>query len=152
VRHPLRLDPSLIDAGVIPQLTGDLNRVDAACLPPSLLVAGAMDRAMMDAAERPESCEHRLDVGRRARDDAQDLGGGGLLLQHFSKVLSRVGEFASAYFELPLQVEGVPPSANARSSLRSDRTKLAAARWALCAFERQGHLVTVDRPMLVAPS
>jgi hypothetical protein len=83
----------------------------------------------------------------------RSFGGGGLLLQHFSKVLSRVGEFASAYFELPLQVEGVPPSANARSSLRSDRTKLAAARWALCAFERQGHLVgTVDRPMLVAPS
>src|SRR6516164_7785646 len=85
--------------------------------------------------------EHRLDVGRRARDDAQDLGGGGLLLQHFSKVLSRFGEFASAYFELPLQVEGVPPSANAGSCLRSGRTKLTAARWALCAFERQGHLV-----------
>src|SRR5262249_36836014 len=31
--------------------------------------------------------------------------------------------------------------ANVRSHLRSGRTKLAAACWALCAFERQGHLV-----------
>src|SRR5215472_3451524 len=31
--------------------------------------------------------------------------------------------------------------ANARSRLRSARTKLAAAYWAFCAFERQGHLV-----------
>jgi hypothetical protein len=31
--------------------------------------------------------------------------------------------------------------ANMRSRLRSGRTKLAAACWAICAFERQGHLV-----------
>src|SRR5262249_8414524 len=30
---------------------------------------------------------------------------------------------------------------NARSRLRSGRTKLAVARWAICTFERQGHLV-----------
>src|SRR5262249_19803356 len=43
----------------------------------------------------------------------------------------------------------IGPVANARSRLRSGRTKLATARWALCAFERQGHLVgTVTGPLL----
>ena len=37
--------------------------------------------------------EHRLEVGRRARDDAQDLAGGGLLLQ-------RLGEVAVARLQL----------------------------------------------------
>src|SRR5439155_12761610 len=44
--------PPLIDAGVLPQLTGDPNWIDAGRLPPSSLVAGAMHRAMMDTAER----------------------------------------------------------------------------------------------------
>ena len=35
-----------------PQLTGDLDGVDAGRRPPGLLIAGAMDRAMMRAAER----------------------------------------------------------------------------------------------------
>jgi hypothetical protein len=48
----LGLDPPLVYAGVFPQLTGDLNGIDAGRLPPSSLVAGAMDRAMMDTAER----------------------------------------------------------------------------------------------------
>jgi hypothetical protein len=52
LRRPLRLNPSLVDAGFIPQLTGDLNWVDAGRLPPGSLVSGAMHRAMMDPAER----------------------------------------------------------------------------------------------------
>jgi hypothetical protein len=42
----------IIEPGLSPELTGDLNGVDAGRLPPGLLVAGAMDGAMMRAAER----------------------------------------------------------------------------------------------------
>ena len=40
-----------------------------------------------------------------------------------------------------------------RSRLRSGRTKLAAACWVLCAFERQGHLVgTATGALPVGPA
>ena len=42
----------IIEPGLSPELTGDLNGIDAGRLPPSLLVAGTMDRAVMRAAER----------------------------------------------------------------------------------------------------
>ena len=42
----------IIEPGLSPELTGDLDGVDAGRLPPGSLVAGAMDRAMMRAAER----------------------------------------------------------------------------------------------------
>ena len=66
----------------------------------------------------------------------------------------RLGKLAGARFQLLFQPdESVAPVANARSRLRSGRTKLAAARWVLCAFERQGHLVgTVTGPLPVGPS
>ena len=41
-----------IEPGLSPELTGDLDGVDAGRLPPGLLVAGPMDRAVMRAAER----------------------------------------------------------------------------------------------------
>src|SRR5215468_4900924 len=41
----------IIESGLSPELTGDLNGVDAGRLPPGLLVAGAMDGAVMRAAE-----------------------------------------------------------------------------------------------------
>ena len=42
----------IIEPGLSPELTGDLNGVDAGRLPPGLLVPGAMDGAVMRAAER----------------------------------------------------------------------------------------------------
>src|SRR5215471_8459416 len=42
----------IIESGLSPELTGDLNGIDAGRLPPGLLVAGAMDGAVMRAAER----------------------------------------------------------------------------------------------------
>jgi hypothetical protein len=42
----------IIEPGLSPELTGDLNGIDAGRLPPSLLVAGTMDSAVMRAAER----------------------------------------------------------------------------------------------------
>ena len=40
----------IIEPGLSPELTGDFNGVDAGRLPPGLLVASAMDRAVMRAA------------------------------------------------------------------------------------------------------
>src|SRR5262245_44589674 len=42
----------IIEPGLPPELPGDLNGIDAGRLPPGLLVAGAMDGAVMRAAER----------------------------------------------------------------------------------------------------
>src|SRR5262249_2605845 len=42
----------IIESGLSPQLTGDLNGGDAGRLPPRLLVPGALDGAVMRAAER----------------------------------------------------------------------------------------------------
>ena len=42
----------IIEPGLPPQLTGDLHGIDAGRLPPGPLVAGAMNRAVMRAAER----------------------------------------------------------------------------------------------------
>jgi hypothetical protein len=52
LRGALGLNPPLIDAGVFPQVAGDFDWIDAGGLPPSSLIAGAMDRAMMNTAER----------------------------------------------------------------------------------------------------
>src|SRR5262245_57008085 len=51
--------------------------------------------------------EHRLDVSRRARDDAQDLGGGGLLLQRLGQVPPRLGKLTGARPKLLLELARV---------------------------------------------
>jgi hypothetical protein len=66
LRRAVRLNPTLIYAGVFPQLTGDLDWIDAGHLPPSSFVAGAMDGAMMDTAERHGEFIARL-AAERAR-------------------------------------------------------------------------------------
>jgi hypothetical protein len=88
LRRPFRLDPPLIDVGVIPQLTGDLDWVDAACLPPSLLVTGAMDRAMMDAAERDREFIAGLTAERARLQVAQVMWVGGLTTADQARLLS----------------------------------------------------------------
>ena len=42
----------IIEPGLPPQLTGDLDRINAGRRPPGLLIAGAIDGAVMRAAER----------------------------------------------------------------------------------------------------
>src|SRR6266511_6466449 len=54
----------IIEPGLSPELTGDLNGIDAGRLPPSLLVAGTMDRAVMRAAERDGEFVARLAAER----------------------------------------------------------------------------------------
>jgi hypothetical protein len=51
-RRRLGLNPSLIDAGMLPELTGGLDGIDVSVLPPGFFVAGAMHLAVMRAAER----------------------------------------------------------------------------------------------------
>ena len=47
----LWLNPPFIEVGVFPKFAGDLDWIDAGRLPPRALVAGAVDRRMMDTAE-----------------------------------------------------------------------------------------------------
>src|SRR6516164_2240660 len=54
----------IIEPGLPPELTGDLNGIDAGRLPPGLLVAGAMDRAVMRATERDGEFVARFAVKR----------------------------------------------------------------------------------------
>src|SRR5262245_5220935 len=105
--------------------------------------------------------EYRFQLARRARNDAQHLGGCCLLLQRLGKLLPSLGELGPRFGEPPSAcVEFlfqfgprlVRPS-DVRSRLRSGRTKLAAACWTICAFVRQGHLVgTVTGPPPGRPS
>src|SRR5262245_26543368 len=82
-----------------------------------------------------DNVEHWLELGRRGTDNPQNLSHRRLLLERLGKFLFQIGA-------------GFADAANAHSCLRSGRTKLAAACWALCAFERQGHLVgTVTGPV-----
>src|SRR6516165_3393780 len=106
-------------------------------------------------------------IVRRARDGTEDLTGRVLLLQRlpnlplcFGKlppslvsVVPRLVKLAGARFELLFQLDRwIGLVANARSRLRSGRTKFAA-RWTIFAFARQDHLVgTVTGPPSGRPS
>src|SRR6266436_4206752 len=94
------------------------------------------------------SLKDGLKVAWRARDRAEHLGGRRLLLQRLGKVAPHLGELTGARFELLFQLaQRIGPVANARFRLRSGRTKLAGARWTICTFAKQLHLVgTVTGP------
>src|SRR5499425_2830821 len=96
------------------------------------------------------SLKDGLNVAWRTGDRAEYLGGRRLLLQRLGKVPPHHGELTGARFELLFQLaQRIGPVANARFRLRSGRTKLAGARWTICTFARQGHLVgTVTGPPL----
>ena len=69
---------------------------------------------------RQYSLEYGLQLAGRAADNLEHLGRRRLLLQCFGEVLLRLREFASAYFELPFQVdESVTPAVNARPIFRA---------------------------------
>jgi hypothetical protein len=81
------------------------------------------------------SLKDRPKVAWRTGDRAEYLGGRRLLLQRLGKMPPHLGELTGARL--------------ARFRLRSGRTKLAGARWTICTFARQGHLVgTVTGPPL----
>src|SRR5262249_38733634 len=100
-----------------------------------------------------DGLKHRLKLAWRTADDLQHLRGRRLLLQRLGKVSPRLGQLTAVRFELLFQLDQCGLVANARSRLRSGRKKLAAARWTICAFVRQGHLVgTVTGPPPGRPS
>ncbi len=85
----------IIEPGLSPELTGDLNGIDAGRLPPGLLVAGAMDRAVMRAAERDgEFIAHfaaerpRLQVAKMMRIGLFAAANETRLLGNITKVLA----------------------------------------------------------------
>src|SRR5215467_2361092 len=94
------------------------------------------------------SLKDRPKVAWRTGDRAEYLGSRRLLLQRLGKMPPHHGELTGARFELLFQLaQRIGPVANARFRLRSGRTKLAGARWTICTFARQGHLVgTVTGP------
>src|SRR5262245_65428157 len=73
---------------------------------------------------RQHGLEYRLELARRTGNDLQHLRGRGLLLQRLGEFLFQVGV-------------GCAKGVNVSYRLRSARAKLAAARWAICAFKRQ---------------
>src|SRR6516165_11485530 len=72
----------------------------------------------------------------------------------FGKVPPSFGEFAPVFFELLFQISArLTHPTNARSRLRSGRTKTTNAGLALRPFARQGHLAgTATGPLPVGPS
>ena len=67
-----------------------------------------------------QGLEHGLQLARRVADNLEHLRRRRLLLQRFGKVRLRFHELATAYFELPFQVdEIVTPAASARSVFRA---------------------------------
>ena len=98
----------IIEPGLSPELTGNLDGVDAGRLPPGLLVAGAMDRAVMRAAERDgEFIAHfaaerpRLQIAKMMRIGLFAAANEASLLGDITKVLAvpiapwgRNGEYA----------------------------------------------------------
>src|SRR5215470_8418080 len=97
------------------------------------------------------SLKDGLKVAWRTGDRAEYLGGRRLLLQRLGKVPPHLGQLTGARLELLFQLaQRIGPVANARFRLRPGRTKLAGARWTICTFPRQGHLVgTVTGPPFV---
>src|SRR5262245_46839006 len=84
--------------------------------------------------------QHGLQLGRRGADDPQNLGCRRLLFERLGEFLFQIGV-------------GYAKGVSVSSRLRSGRTRLAVACWALCAFERQGHLVgTATGPPSGRPS
>jgi hypothetical protein len=58
-RRPGR-DPPLIDAAVVPELSGSLGRIDAGILPPRGFIAYTVHQSMVDSTERHRELVTRL--------------------------------------------------------------------------------------------
>src|SRR5262249_40045523 len=83
-----------------------------------------------------------LKVAWRTGDRAEYLGGRRPLLQRLGKMPPHLGELSGARFELLFQLtQRIRLVANAGFRLRSGRTKLAGARWTICTFVRQSHVL-----------
>src|SRR6516225_1640286 len=86
----------IIEPGLSPELTGDLNGIDAGRLPPGLLVAGAMDRAVMRAAERDGEFVARFAAERPCLHVAQMMGIGWLAATDKARLLHDIAKVLAA--------------------------------------------------------
>ena len=77
----------IIKPGLPPEVAGDPNGIDAGRLPPGLLVASAMDRAVMRAAERDGEFVARLAAERARLHVAQMVGIGWLAATDEARLL-----------------------------------------------------------------
>jgi hypothetical protein len=66
------------EPGFAPQLSGDLDRVDAGRLPPGRLITGAMDRAVMGTTERHREFIADFAAERALLHEPQMMGIAGL--------------------------------------------------------------------------
>ena len=82
----------IIEPGLPPELTGDLNGIDAGRLPPRLLVAGAMDRAMMRAAERDGEFVARFAAERSRLQEAKMMRIGLLAAADETRLLGNIAK------------------------------------------------------------
>jgi hypothetical protein len=80
----------IIEPGLAPELTGDLDGVDAGRLPPGLLVAGAMDRAVMRAAERDGEFIADLAAKGTGLGEPEVVGIRGLAAAHETRLLGDI--------------------------------------------------------------
>jgi hypothetical protein len=81
-----------IEPGLSPELTGDPNRVDAGRLPPGLLVAGAMDGAVMRATEWDGELIADLAAKRAGLGESKVVGIRGLAAAHETRLLGDIAQ------------------------------------------------------------
>ena len=80
-------NPSLVEARLLPELVSDLERIDAGRLPPGALVTGAVDLAVVHAAERDDEFVARLAAERTRLRVAKMMGIGWLTAAHEARHL-----------------------------------------------------------------
>ena len=85
-----------IEPGLSPELTGDLNRVDAGRLPSGAFVTGAMCGPVMRAAERDREFIARLAAQRAWLHVAQMVGIGWLAAADKARLLHDIAKVLAA--------------------------------------------------------
>ena len=94
----------IIESGLSPELPGDLDGVDAGRLPPRLLVAGAMDRAVMRAAERDGEFVARFAAERPRLQVAKMMRIGLFAAADETRLLGHIVVFQMAEVAIPRQM------------------------------------------------
>jgi hypothetical protein len=79
-----------IETGLLPELTGDVDGVDAGRFPPGPLVAGAMNRAVMRAAERDGEFVARFAAERPRLQVAKMMGIGLFAAANEARLLGNI--------------------------------------------------------------
>ena len=92
MRRDSRLDLRTIAPSSSPELTGDLDGVDAGRPPPSLLVAGAMNRAVVRTTERDRELIAHFAAERPRLQVAEMMRVGLLAATHQTRLLANIAK------------------------------------------------------------